>query len=83
MQVVDEQTITAITHWHEVGTVDVVVSNPDDLFGVLPEALPTRSLSHQRTQTLVLVNEAHPKRWRWTNEARRQCDGRPFCSTPP
>jgi len=38
VQVVDEQTITAITHWHEVGTVDVVVSNPDDLFGVLPDS---------------------------------------------
>jgi len=33
---VDENTITAITHWHAAGTVDVVVSNPDDLFGVLP-----------------------------------------------
>ena len=36
VQVVDENTITAITHWHAAGTVDVVVSNPDDLFGVLP-----------------------------------------------
>jgi hypothetical protein len=36
VQVVDDQTITAVTHWHGAGTVDVVVSNPDDLFGVLP-----------------------------------------------
>ena len=37
VQVVDEHTITAMTHWHWAGTVDVVVSNPDDLFGVLPD----------------------------------------------
>jgi hypothetical protein len=36
VQVVDDQTITAMTHWHWPGTVDVVVSNPDDLAGVLP-----------------------------------------------
>ncbi len=36
VQVVDDQTITAVTHWHWAGTVDVVVSNPDDLFGILP-----------------------------------------------
>ena len=37
VEVVDEQTITAITHWHMAGTVDVVVFNPDDLFGILPD----------------------------------------------
>jgi len=37
VRVVDENTITAITHWHRAGTVDVVVSNPDDLSGVLPD----------------------------------------------
>jgi len=37
VRVVDEHTITAMTHWHWPGTVDVVVSNPDDLFGVLPD----------------------------------------------
>jgi len=37
VQVVDEHTITAVTHWHWAGTVDVVVSNPDDLSGVLPD----------------------------------------------
>ena len=36
VRVVDEQTITAVTHWHRPGPVDVVVSNPDDLSGVLP-----------------------------------------------
>jgi len=37
VRVVDEHTITAMTHWHRAGPVDVVVSNPDDLFGVLPD----------------------------------------------
>jgi hypothetical protein len=37
VQVVDDQTLTATTHWHRAGTVDVVVSNPDDLSGVLPD----------------------------------------------
>lgn len=37
VQVVDEQTVTATTHWHGLGAVDVVVSNPDDLSGVLPK----------------------------------------------
>lgn len=36
VRAVDEHTITAMTHWHWAGPVDVVVSNPDDLFGVLP-----------------------------------------------
>lgn len=36
VQVVDDRTITAVTHWHGAGTVDVVVSNPDDLSGTLP-----------------------------------------------
>jgi len=36
-QVVNDQTITAVTHWHRAGPVDVVVSNPDDLSGVLPD----------------------------------------------
>jgi len=26
-----------MTHWHRAGLVDVVVSNPDDLFGILPD----------------------------------------------
>lgn len=39
VRVVDGQTITAMTHWHAAGTVDVVVSNPDDLFGVMPNGL--------------------------------------------
>ena len=37
VRVVDEHTITAMTHWHRAGTVDVVVSNPDDLSGVMPD----------------------------------------------
>ncbi len=37
VRVVDDQTITALTHWHRAGPVDVVVSNPDDLSGVLPD----------------------------------------------
>ncbi|MCK4298027.1 MAG: IPT/TIG domain-containing protein, partial [Planctomycetes bacterium] len=37
VRVVDEHTITAMTHWHRADPVDVVVSNPDDLSGVLPD----------------------------------------------
>ena len=37
VRVVDETTITALTHWHKPGTVDVVVSNPDDQSGTLPD----------------------------------------------
>jgi hypothetical protein len=37
VRAVDEQTVIATTHWHGPGAVDVVVSNPDDLSGVLPE----------------------------------------------
>ena len=36
VRVVDDQTITAMTRWHRPGAVDVVVSNPDDLSGILP-----------------------------------------------
>lgn len=35
IKVVDEETITAITHWHAPGLVDVEVSNPDDQTGIL------------------------------------------------
>ena len=36
--VVDENTITARTHYRGPGTVDVMVSNADDQTGVLPQA---------------------------------------------
>ena len=35
VQVVDEKTIVAVTHWHRPGVVDVEVSNPDDQKGPL------------------------------------------------
>jgi hypothetical protein len=35
VRVLDRNTITAVTHWHQPGTVDVTVSNPNDLEGVL------------------------------------------------
>jgi hypothetical protein len=38
VKVVNDKTITALTHWHQPGVVDVVVSNPDDLYGILPQA---------------------------------------------
>ena len=35
VQVQDEKTIVAVTHWHRPGVVDVEVSNPDDQKGTL------------------------------------------------
>jgi hypothetical protein len=35
VKVVDDETITAITHWHGPGLVDVEVINPDDQTGIL------------------------------------------------
>ena len=37
VQVIDENTIRAVTYRHPVGTYDVVVFNPDDVSGVLAE----------------------------------------------
>ncbi len=37
VRIVDDQTITAMTPAHRDGTVDVVVTNPSDLSGVLPD----------------------------------------------
>jgi hypothetical protein len=38
VKVVDEETITALTHWHSPGTVYVEVMNPDDQVGRLDDA---------------------------------------------
>jgi hypothetical protein len=42
VKVVDDQTITALTHWHRAGTVDVEVANPDDLKGTLADGFTYR-----------------------------------------
>jgi hypothetical protein len=38
VKVVDDETITCLTHWKSAGTYDVEVANPDDLKGVLEDA---------------------------------------------
>jgi hypothetical protein len=38
VKVVDDETVTALTHWHSAGTVYVEVANPDDLKGRLEDA---------------------------------------------
>ncbi len=79
VRVVDEQTITGVTHWHGPGAVDVVVSNPDDLSGVLPGGFTYEMPDPPYSFLPLIIKDGRLSRTHepLTDEARRRNDDGP------